>query len=352
MPFSLPALEPKRILVRSTNWIGDAIMTTPAVRSIRENFPDAHITMLAYPWVADVFRASPHVDEIRIYDKEGRHKGLAGLRRLAAELRDQRFDCAILLQNAFKAAFLVWLAGIPIRAGYRRDGRSLFLKPGIRIRPEVRRMHQVHYYQYLLQDLGLCCGSDELFLAHRPEDSAWARGFKDGLAGKKLVGINPGAAFGPAKCWPAERYGELCVRLHAEYGAHAVVFGTKADSATIDAIVAHGPDFITGLAGKTSLGQAMALIGACDVFVTNDSGLMHVGAAVKTPLVAIFGSTDDIATGPYSPAAVVVKKELECQPCLKRECNGDFRCMLDVEVADVLRPLADMLSRATGSTGS
>jgi heptosyltransferase-2 len=344
MSFSLAAREPKKILLRSTNWIGDAIMTTPAVRSIRQNFPEAHITMVAYPWVADVFRASPHVDEIFIYDTKGRHKGLKGLWRLAAELKDRKFDCAILLQNAFKAAFLAWLARIPIRAGYRRDGRSLFLRPGIKIRPEVRRMHQVHYYQYLLQDLGLRCGSDELFLQHAPEDDQWAREFKDKFGGRALVGINPGAAFGPAKCWPAERYGQLCARLHEELGIHAVVFGTKADRATIDTIVSHGPHFITGLAGKTTLGQAMALIGHCDAFVTNDSGLMHVGAATQTPLVAIFGSTDDIATGPYSPKAVVVKKELDCQPCLKRECKTDFRCMMNIEVEDVAMPLREMLA--------
>jgi heptosyltransferase-2 len=321
-------------------------MTTPAVRSIRENFPEAHITMLAYPWVADVFRASPHVDEILIYDKGGLHKGLKGLWRLAAELKKQKFDCAILLQNAFKAAFLVWLARIPVRAGYRRDARTLFLRPGIKIRPEVRRMHQVHYYQYLLQDLGLKCGSDELFLAHSPEDAQWARDFKAEVGGAALVGINPGAAFGPAKCWPAERYGELCRLLHDELGVHAVVFGTRADEETIATIVSHGPGFITGLAGKTSLGQAMALIGQCDAFVTNDSGLMHVGAAVQTPLVAIFGSTDDIATGPYSKKAVVVKKELDCQPCLKRECKTDFRCMMNVEVEDVAAPLREMLANS------
>ena len=185
--------------------------------------------MLAYPWVADVFRASPHVDDIFIFDKEGVHKGLRGLWRLAAELREQEFDCAILLQNAFKAAFLSWLARIPVRAGYRRDGRSIFLHPGVKIRPEVRRMHQVHYYQYLLQDLGLICGSDELFLAHSPGNVQWAKEFKKNAGGKALVGINPGAAFGPAKCWPAERYGELCLLLHKEFGVHAVVFGTKAD---------------------------------------------------------------------------------------------------------------------------
>ncbi len=343
MTVSIKKANPKNILIRSTNWIGDAIMTTPAVRTIRENFPDAKITMLAHGWMADVFAASPHVDEIYIYDKRGRHKGVGGIFRLAKELRAKHFDCAFLLQNAFEAALIAFLAGIPLRGGYRRDGRALLLRPGVTILKEVRTLHQVHYYQWLLRDLGLTCGSDELYLAHSSENNQWATEFKEKLTEPQLVGINPGAAFGPAKCWPAKRYGQLAKVLHDEHGVHCVVFGTKADQDTIAEICSYGSAFITGLAGKTTLGQAMALIGQCDALVTNDSGLMHVGAATKTPLVAIFGSTDDIATGPYSKNAVVVKKEIPCQPCLKKECKSDFECMLGISVAEVAAEVAKML---------
>ncbi len=345
MTVSIKQAKPRKILIRSTNWIGDAIMTTPAVRTIRENFPEAKITMLAHGWMADVFAASPHVDEIFIYDKGGKHHGVMGVLRLAGELRKEKFDCVFLLQNAIEAAIIAVLARIPLRGGYRRDGRSLLLRPGVTILPEVRKLHQVHYYQWLMRDLGLTCGSDELCLTHSQEDIAWAQEFKGKLTDSKLVGINPGAAFGPAKCWPAKRYGQLVRMLHDEYGIHAVVFGTKKDTVTIDEICNHGSDFITGLAGKTTLGQAMALIGQCDALVTNDSGLMHVGAATKTPLVAIFGSTDNIATGPYSKNAVVVKKEIACQPCLKKECKGDFDCMLGILVDDVYAPMAEILKK-------
>lgn len=335
--------NPQNILIRSTNWIGDAIMTTPAVRTIRQNFPDAKITMLAHGWMADVFAASPHVDQIFIYDKHGKHSGIAGIFRLAGELRREKFDCVFLLQNAFEAALIAFLAGIPLRVGYRRDGRSVLLRPGIAISREVRTLHQVHYYQWLLRDAGLVCGRDELSLHHSPENRQWAESFKENITESKLVGINPGAAFGPAKCWPAKRYGQLAQTLHETHGVHAVVFGTKADQQTIAEICSYGSDFITGLAGKTTLGQAMALIGQCDILVTNDSGLMHVGAAVKTPLVAIFGSTDHIATGPYSAGAVVVRKEISCQPCLKKECKGDFECMLGISVAEVAAEMSKIL---------
>ena len=335
-------LEPKKILIRATNWIGDAIMTTPAVRTIRRNFPRAHISILALEWVADVFAASPHVDEIIIYDKKGRHQGLAGLRRLGRELANHDFDAAILLQNAFEAAFLTWLAHIPVRAGYRRDGRSLLLTHGVRIRPEVRKKHQVYYYQEMLAGLGLTPGSNELFLALSPEAEKWAAKFRAKLGGGLLVGLNPGAAYGPAKCWPAARYGELGARLNRELGAEILVFGTASDRETTAEIKKFAPEHIHDLAGKTSLSQAMALIGCCDVFVTNDSGLMHVGAALNIPLLAIFGSTDSVATGPFSSQAVVIEKELDCKPCLKKDCSSGFRCMLDLSVDEVFARLLEI----------
>ena len=345
---SLLDVNPKKILVRSTNWIGDAIMTTPAVRTIRENFPGAAISMLAQPWMADVFSASPHVDEIIHYEKKGKHKGLGGMFRLALFLRQQHFDMTFLLQNAFEAAFIAALAGIPVRAGYRRDGRSLLLTHGVKIRPEIRKKHQVFYYQALLNDLGLTCGSDELFLQLSDADMHFARQFVRNGEGGKLVGINPGAAFGPAKCWPAERYGEMARQLHEKSGARFVVFGTGADQPTVDTICGFGHEFIVGMAGKTTLAQAMALIALCDAFVTNDSGLMHVGAATKTPLVAIFGSTDAVATGPFSEQAVVLQKELHCRPCLKKDCPSDFKCMLDITVDEVVGAVNRLLEHSRG----
>lgn len=345
MKKNLKEYHPQRILVRSTNWIGDAIMTTPAVRTIRENFPGAEITMLAQPWVAAVFGASPHVDRIIHYEKKGRHKGLAGMLRLAGVLKGCGFDMAILLQNAFEAAFITRVAAIPVRAGYKRDGRSPLLTHGIRIREETRKRHQVHYYQTLLEDLGLTPGPDELFLQLDAKDVTFARGYREELRPGPLIGLNPGAAYGPAKCWPAERYGELAVRIHQDTGAKFLVFGTAADKETIAAICAHGSDYIIDLAGRTNLGQAMALISVCDAFVTNDSGLMHVGAATGTPLVAIFGSTDAVATGPFSERAVVLQKELDCRPCLKKTCASDFQCMYAITVLEVARAVYGQLAK-------
>jgi len=346
MTKTISQMSPRKILIRSTNWIGDAIMTTPAVRTIRENFPEAEITILAYPWVADVFTASPHVDRVMLYDKKGRHKGLSGVWRLSRELALQGFDLAILLQNAFSAALLTMLAGIPVRAGYRRDGRSLLLTHGVTIKKSTRKLHQVHYYQKMLAGLGLTPGPDELFLALPEADQAWAGEYLGRRRGTgPVIGLNPGAAYGPAKRWPAERYAALAGRMARELGAALLVFGTTADHEAAAEISAAAPRQVFDLTGKTSLAQAMALIGLCDVFITNDSGLMHVAAACKTPLVAIFGSTDAVATGPFSKQAEVVNKKLPCSPCLKTHCpNKDFACMLEIGVDGVFAAARGLLA--------
>ncbi len=334
--------NPQKILVRSTNWIGDGIITTPAVRTIRENFPDAEITLLAWPWVADVFNASPHVDRVVIYDKKGVHAGLKGMIRLSSTLRGYGFDAAILLQNAFEAAFLVWAAGIPVRAGYNRDGRSLLLNYGIDIGKTSKGRHQVHYYQGLMAGLGLTTGDDKLFLQLPEEDRVWAETYISGLQSPLVIGLNPGAVYGPAKCWPAERYADLASMVHRKTGATFLVFGAAADKETGRLIAERGSGYIHNLAGVTGLSQAMALIAACDAFVTNDSGLMHVAAATETPLVAIFGSTDATATGPFSNNASVLQKQMDCQPCLRKTCNSEFRCMLDISVEEVAEEVLNL----------
>lgn len=331
----------RKILVRSTNWIGDAVMTTPAIRTIRRSFPQAEITLLALPWVADLFDASPRVDRILRYERPGRHGGLAGKLRLARELRREGFDGAILLQNAFEAALITALAGIPVRGGYTTDGRGLLLTHGVRRSETIRRRHQVHYYQEMLRGLGYEPGPDELELAVAPAAGSWARALlrEKGADGARLIGLNPGAAYGPAKRWPPDKFGALAHELLRDPRLVLLIFGTEADREAAAAISACAGDErrVLDLTGQTTLAQAVALISRCRVFVTNDSGLMHVAAALNIPLVAIFGSTDPVATGPFSPRAMVVRSELPCSPCLETHCpKGHLQCMEGIFVDEVL----------------
>uniref|UniRef100_UPI004055D5A2 lipopolysaccharide heptosyltransferase II n=1 Tax=Candidatus Electronema sp. TaxID=2698783 RepID=UPI004055D5A2 len=337
---------PRNVLVRSTNWIGDAVMTTPALRTIRSNFPEARITLLALPWVADVFAACPHLDRIFIYDKQGRHRGLRGKLRLAAELRAEHFDLAILLQNAFEAALITWLARIPARAGYTTDARGLLLTHGVRKAPDIGSRHQVEYYQEMLAGLGLRRGPDELELFVSPAAAHTAVELLGQGEKRPVIGLNPGAAYGPAKRWPSAKYAELAARLEAETGGLIVVFGTKADQAAAEEISAAVKGRALDLTGRTSLAEAAACIARCDVFVTNDSGLMHVAAALNTPLAAVFGSTDHIATGPFSQRVTVIRHPLPCSPCLKTHCpQGHLRCMELVSVEETAQAALQLLAR-------
>ena len=375
--------NPKKILIRSTNWIGDAVMTTPAVHTIRENFPDAEITMLAVPWVADVFRMSPDVDKIFLYDKKHLYQGkVNGPMKLAKDLKPFGFDMAFLLQNSFEAALITKMAGIPIRAGYKRDGRGILLTHGVKIAAETKKKHHVHYYQDMLLALGLTPGDNSLRLPILESLANKAKGFVECLKLQNpvsyadldqldivqglsqiqamddervdipLIGFNPGAAFGPAKQWPVAKFAELAELIGEGYGDSGciiMVFGTAVDSPAAQEILSaskRSPYHVMDMTGKTSLKQAMALIKCCDAFVTNDSGLMHVAAGLGTPTIAIFGSTDHVATGPFSENAVILRREIECSPCMQTHCpKGHLKCLESISAEDVYQDLAKMLSK-------
>ena len=306
-------------------------MTTPAVRAIRKQFPNTHVSLLAKPWVTPVFENSEHLDQLLIYDDKGRHKGLFGKFRLARDLKKYDFDAAILLQNAFEAALITFLAGIPIRIGYNTDARQLLLTHAISCTNEIKKEHQTKYYLNILSGIGMDAGDRDLYLRLRQQDRLQAEKtlMKQGISGDfKWVGINPSATFGPAKQWPIDRYARLADLILEHTNARVIVFGGPQDrrlGKDISRKMRHRP---IDLSGRTTLGEAMALIERCALFITNDSGLMHVAAALDVPLIAIFGSTNSTTTGPLSSNSRVVQVPMECSPCLKPECpKGHLNCM-------------------------
>jgi heptosyltransferase II len=336
---SLDTSKINNILVRSTNWIGDAVMTTPALGAIRQTFPQARITVLATPLVAQLF--SPHdcVDEVMLYDRQGRHKGLAGRFRIASELRARRFDLAILLQNAIDAALITRLAGIPRRMGARTDGRGFLLTHGFDHKVLDRRLHHVDTYLELLKHFGICAKEKKqlLCVTDLERESARERLFAAGVVpGDFLIGINPGAAYGSAKRWYPERFAAAGAELAQKWGAKILVFGGPGEVAIANDIEGALQGNCLNLAGKLTVRELMALIQRCDFFISNDSGPMHLAAAFGVPLVAIFGSTDHRTTYPYSGNSVIVRREVDCAPCLKRECPIDHRCMKGVTADDVV----------------
>ena len=348
-----PMHSPQRIMIRAANWIGDAVMSTPAIRGIRRTFPDARITLLAKPWVIPVFSENPNVDDIMVYDVQNRHAGLPGLLRLARDLRRRSFDTAILLQNAFEAGLVAWLAGIPRRIGYTTDGRALLLTDRLWNYRPYKRRHMIDYYLGILHESGMCPDGRhlDLPLSTAERDAAKWRLDQHGVAGNgPILGINPGAAGGNAKRWFPERFTELCRRLQSKSGAVVLIFGGP-DDADLGAWMADeiGGD-VVNLCGETTLREAMCLIAECRVFVTNDSGLMHVAAALDIPQVAIIGSTDHHATGPSNPNSVIARVEGSCYmaPCLKPECPIDHRCMRAVTVDMVAKDVHRLMVKAGG----
>ena len=337
----------KRILIRSTNWVGDAMLTTPAVRAVRKNFPDAQISILAKPWVAPIFYNNPYLDHVIQYDSKGKHGGWLGKARLIMELRKYKFDAAILFQNAFEAALLACLARVPARLGYDTDCRRLFLTHPVHLEPRLKQIHEIDYYLGILKAASLKPDGRELTLVVTEQERGRAEDIlkSHGVTGQdKLIGINPGATYGSAKRWFPERYAALCDKIYKFCGDRIVIFGGPGEEST----GRHVADLVKkpciNLCGKTNLLEAVALIERCRLFITNDSGLMHVAAAFGIPLIAIFGSTNPVTTGPSSPRSRIVRVPVSCSPCLKPECPDDHRCMERITVEMVFESANELLS--------
>ena len=335
---SRPFSAAENILIRGTNWIGDAVMTIPAVNAVRNAFPQARISLLAKPWLAEVYRLCPSLDEIILFHDPGSHAGMMGKIRLANELKTRKFAAAILLQNAIEAAIITWWAGIPIRAGYNSDGRGLLLTHSVQRTEAIRKVHQIEYYLEMVKSLGCPSAGTDVRLRPGQEYDALAEKLFDahgiGREGM-LIGVAPGATYGPAKRWYSDRFAAVADRLMDEFSARIILFGSKDDRESADHVQGHSHYPLINLAGKTNLKEAVAVMARCSLFISNDSGLMHVAGALNIPTVAIFGSTNPVATAPVGDKSVVIYKGASCSPCLKETCPTDYRCMDMISVDDV-----------------
>ncbi len=310
---------------------------------MREQFPGARICILARPWVAGLYGREPFCDELIAYDVPRGWKGLRAKWHVAADLRARKFDCAVLCQNAFESAALVRMAGIPVRIGYARDGRGWLLTHPIPVpQPGETPRHQRFYYLELLKRAKLIDG----YSADSPIRLDGARAaaqkgrehFERAYVAGPVVGVSPGAAYGGAKRWLPERFAEAAVGVARERQATVAIFGAREEmdicelvQQRIEAVGQRCVNF----AGTTGLTEFIELAAACEVYLTNDSGPMHIASALGVPTVAIFGATDELATGPTGAQSRVVREPVECSPCLLRECPIDHRCMTRVSAGRV-----------------
>ncbi len=334
----------RRLLVRGPNWIGDAVMSEPALAALRELFPTAEITLLVKPAIAELLRGHPALQRILVYEDPGRHLGITGKWTLAGTLRRLRFDLAILFQNAFEAALLTFLAGIPRRYGYATDGRRFLLSDPIAVPERMKIGHQVQYYLDMLRPLGSerPAGSPRLFLSQEEEQAMDQRLAEAGVdESDLLVGLNPGSTYGSAKRWLPERFAETADRLSQEQGMQSgrrvrlVIVGARGEEALGRAIADRMQVKPIQLSGRTTMRELMAVIKRCDLFLTNDTGPMHLAASFGVPVVALFGPTDSRTTSPFGSGHTIVRHPVECAPCLLRECPIDHRCMTRISVDEV-----------------
>lgn len=342
----------RRILVRSTNWVGDAVMCMPAFDALRRNFPESHIAVVARPWVAALYESHPGVDEIIPYPRgEGFFQDALAMIRVIHCIRCRSFDLAILFQNAFEAALIARLGGMPLRVGYNTDGRRLLLSHAVLRDKSILKQHQVEYYLAILRAMSWEAPTAEpnLFTGGKEAAVVDALLAAHGISkGDFVVGLGAGAAFGPAKRWPVDRFAAIADRAVERWGAKVVLVGSAQDGRTCLDLARAMNHEAADLCGKTSLAEALALIERCRFFVSNDSGLMHVAAALGVPTIALFGSTDPVATGPRGRWTRIVKHDLDCAPCLKPQCRNGYRCLLSIQPDEVWEAMEKLRKEAGG----
>jgi heptosyltransferase II len=330
---------PQRVLVKEVNWLGDLVMSLPALKAVRRAFPHARLSVLIKSELASFFDGAEWLDELIPYRVGRSLGGLADRRHVVAEIRSRRFDLAIVFPRSFESAFWTALARVPHRVGFAADGRGLMLTHKTPRPATLFRSHQVFDYLYLLRNtLGI--DGDRTDLApdvHAPHRAAmreWLAGAR--RRGGRLIALAVAAAYGPAKEWPVTRYAALIDRLAERHGAECVLVGAPNERARCEMVAKASTHGALIAAGSTTVGQALALLSLCDGFAGNDSGAMHVAGALGIPTVGIFASTNPQRTGPLGPHAQALYHRIACSPCLERTCKfGHYDCLKQVAVDEV-----------------
>jgi len=345
-----------RILIRANNWIGDVVMISPAVRAIREHFTHARIAILARGWVIDALKGNPYYDDLIPYDREGAHRGVAGRLRLIHRLRHERFDLAILFQKAFEAAAFAALAGIPARVGYPTDLRRGLLTHPVDLPPPD--LHHIDVFQRIATFLG-CPIRDPLPFFHLDEeDRRKAIDFLAGRSGPFLVALHPGASK-PQRGWHADRFARLGTRLADRFGARVLLVGGPADGPLLDSIRAGLPaGAVVNMDRGLPIRELAAVLERCRLFIGNDSGPMHVAAALGVPTIGLFGPGSPHRTAPRGPRSRVacLWKGYPCSPCRQKffqECpaspNDKPFCLEEIGVDEVEEAACRLMESIDGS---
>ncbi len=340
--------RPPRTVVIGANWLGDTIMSLPALAALREHLRGEEMHLEAPVSLSALVRLAIPVDGVL-----DRGDGVSTTTRIR-RLREGRYHRAVLFPNSFRAAWIAWRARIPERCGYSGQWRRWLLSGGVPREKPGNGMHHSEFYLGLVRSLGWRGSvTPTVRLTLREESLGWAREvLGGGSKGRPLVGICPGATYGPAKRWPMSGFVEVASALRERHGAKLLLMGSAEEAASIRGMSATLGAGVLDMSGRTDTEQLAALLSLCDLVIANDSGPMHLASVLGVPVVALFGSTDPQATGPMGPHRIV-KAPVECSPCLRRTCpEGSYRCLEAITPAQVLAAAEDLLEGAVSVPGS
>jgi len=336
--------ESRNIIVRLPNWIGDTVMSTPFLHIAREVFPRDRITVAGRKRVTDLLLHFPGLDDIMVLDEGGGSSFFSEIKRV----REGRYDLGFLLTNSFKSALAFYLGGVGQRVGYALDARRLLLNRPMEATDKILQLPMVEYYTRLLSEFKEVPAS-ELRMALYPSEGESAEANRllreagwDGES--RLVGINPFAHQWITKRWLPERFAKVTDELIRQYGVQCAFVSVERDRPLFEEIRGMCSEPLLDLVGSVPLPVAPAVLEHYSLFVTNDSGLMHVAAAMGVAVVGIFGPTDFRRTAPFTEKAVLIRKPQDHKPCMKPTCCRGFSCMMDISVDEVLEAASSYLS--------
>ncbi len=338
----------ERILIIRTDRIGDVLLSTPVIKALRDNYPYAYIAMMVRPYAYEIVRGNPFLDGVMVYDKYGIHKSWLGSMQFALKLRRKRFNLAIILHPTNRVHFISFFAGIARRIGYKRK-LGFLLTDRIKHTKQLGEKHEIEYSLDLIRYLGIEPENKSLFMPISQISEKWLEDLFNSLDigdNHRLLAIHPGASC-PSKIWPAERFAKVCDRLIKKFGFKVFVLAGSKDKKIAENLIKQMQHPAVNLAGKTSVSQLASLLKRCQLFISNDSGPVHIASAVGTPVISIFGRNQKglspIRWGPVGEKDKILHKEVGCIECLAHNCNRDFACLKAISVDEVIEAAESIL---------
>ncbi|MFC1594380.1 lipopolysaccharide heptosyltransferase II [Candidatus Omnitrophota bacterium] len=340
-------LSPKKILIIRTDRIGDVLLSTPVIKAVRKFYPDAYIAMMVRPYAREIVEGNPFLNDVIVYDKFGAQKSWLGSAKFARALASRKFDCAVILHPTSRVNLMTFFAGIPVRVGYNRKCGFL-LTHKLRDTKHLGEKHESQYSLDVIRAIGIPVEDNEICMPLKKESEEWAEGFLASnsiLPGDRVFALHPGASC-PSKLWPLERFSELANRLINDLQAQIIIVSGPQDVALAQKVIGSISGPVIDLAGKTTISQLASIVKRCAVFISNDSGPVHIATAVGTSTISIFGRKQPGLSpkrwGPLGKKNCYVHKDVGCIECFAHNCQKEFVCLKSISVEDILEAIDEI----------